>query len=307
MTGKPLIIVCGATAVGKTALALEIAQHFSTEIISADSRQLYRYMDIGTAKPTPEQQALVPHHLIDVVNPDETISLAQVVRRAEAAITHLHHDDRPALLVGGTGQYITAIEQGWSIPEVEPDEGLRSELEAFAASEGALALHARLAVLDPEYALRTHPNNVRRVIRALEVCLGSGETMTYLQQQRPVPYRILRVGLRMERDALYARVAQRIDAMMHDGLLAEVQMLLARGYPASLPAMSSIGYRELNAFLQDEITLPEALERMRYNTHHFIRRQEIWFRGHDHGILWHNSPETDAATVTDKIEAWLSE
>lgn len=289
MTGSPLIIVVGPTAVGKTATAIELAQHLQTDILSADSRQIYRYMDIGTAKPTPEQQAAVPHHLIDLVDPDDTLSLAQYLRAARAAIQQQHEAGRVALLVGGTGQYITAVEAGWSVPEVPPNDALRAELEAFARDEGAQALHQRLTQLDPDYAARTHPNNVRRVVRALEVCLTTGSTMTVLQQQRPVPYRILRLGLTLPRDQLYARADQRVLQMIEGGLVDEVKGLLARGYAPSLPALSSIGYQEIIAHLDGQMTLEEAIARIQFNTHDFIAGRKCGSAGTimaSCGIIW---------------------
>ncbi|MFQ3672171.1 MAG: tRNA (adenosine(37)-N6)-dimethylallyltransferase MiaA [Aggregatilineales bacterium] len=305
MTGSPLIIILGPTAVGKTATAIELAQRLQTDILSADSRQIYRYMNIGTAKPTLEQQAAIPHHLIDLVDPDDTLSLAQYLRAAREAIQQQHEAGRVALLVGGTGQYITALEAGWSVPEVPPNEALRAELEAFARDAGVHALHARLAALDPAYAARTHPNNVRRVVRALEVCLTTGSTMTLLQQQQPVPYRILRIGLTLPRDALYARADQRVLQMIEVGLVDEVQGLLARGYDPSLPSLSSIGYQEIIAHLNGQLTLDEAIARIQFSTHDFIRRQEVWFRGHDYGILWHNMLETSNQTIIATVTQWL--
>jgi tRNA dimethylallyltransferase len=300
-----LIIILGPTAVGKTAAALELAHHLNADILSADSRQIYRTMDIGTAKPTLEQQAYVRHHLIDLVDPDDTLSLAQYLRAAREAIQQQHEAGRVALLVGGTGQYITAIEAGWSVPEVPPNDALRAELEAFARDAGVLALHARLAALDPEYAARTHPNNVRRVVRALEVCLTTGSTMTTLQQQQPVPHRILRIGLTLPREPLYARADQRVLQMIEAGLVDEVKGLLARGYDPSLPSLSSIGYQEIIAHLNGHLTLDEAIARIQFNTHDFIRRQEVWFRGHDYGILWHNMEETSNQTIIATVTQWL--
>jgi tRNA dimethylallyltransferase len=307
LTGKPLVIVLGATAVGKTDLAIQLAQRFNGEIVGADSRQIYRTMDIGTAKPTVTQQGQVKHHLIDVVNPHETLSLAQYQRLALEAIDDLHRAGKLPFLVGGTGQYITAIEDGWSIPEIAPDNALRDELERVAATEGAQALYARLVALDPDYAQRTHPNNVRRVIRALEVCLLSGSTMTALQQQKPVPYRLYRIGLTMERDALYQRADQRVHHMLDMGLMGEVEMLIERGYSPRLPSMTSIGYRELIAVQQGEMALSEAIQKIQFATHDFIRRQEIWFRGHDRGIMWHNMSEISLETLAAHLENWLSE
>ncbi len=307
MNGKPLVIVLGATAVGKTDLAIQLAQALNGEIVGADSRQIYRTMDIGTAKPTPEQQATLKHYLIDVVKPDETLSLAQYQRMALSAINEIHQRGKLPFLVGGTGQYITAIEDGWSIPEIAPDNALRDQLEAFAATEGSLALYNRLLVLDPAYAQRTHPNNVRRVIRALEVCMLSNDTMTNLQRKQPIPYSVYHIGLTMERNALYERADKRIQLMLDAGLMDEVAMLIKHGYSKKLPSMTSIGYRELIAVQYNELSLAEAIERIQFATHDFIRRQEIWFRGHDRGIMWHNMADLNRDLLTLNLQHWLSE
>ncbi len=301
---RPLLVILGPTAVGKTGLAIDIARALNGEIVGADSRQVYRYMDIGTAKPTPEQQAQVKHHLIDVVNPDENLSLADYQRLAYAAIDSIQAIGKLPLLVGGTGQYITAIVEGWSIPEVPPDDALRLELEAYAAENGAEALHQRLVARDPVYAEKVHPNNVRRVVRALEVCLVSGQRFSDLQTKRPPPYQIRTYGLTLSLDTLYERAYHRIDEMMADGFLGEVQQLLEMGYPATLPSMSGLGYAQLAAHLNHEITLQEAIESTKSATHAFIRRQYTWFRGHDHGILWHNAVDLDSRALIDETRDW---
>ncbi|MGB1285697.1 MAG: tRNA (adenosine(37)-N6)-dimethylallyltransferase MiaA [Aggregatilineales bacterium] len=307
MTGKPLIVITGATATGKTRLGIQLAQHFSGEIISADSRQVYRYMDIGTAKATPDEQAAALHHLIDIVEPDEQLSLAQYQDMAYAKIDALHESNKLPLFVGGTGQYITAVIDGWSIPRIPPNIPLRAELEAYAKEYSADALHDRLVKRDPEYAARTHPNNVRRVVRALEVCIESGSTMTLLQQHKAPPYRIYSIGLTMEREALYERVDSRIDDMVERGFIDEVQSLLAQGYPATLPAMSAVGYREISAYLKDEMTLEDAIYKTKTSTHAFIRRQDVWFRGHNQDIVWHNSPELDMDKLLRELTIHLQD
>lgn len=300
----PLLVILGPTAVGKTGLAIDIARALDGEIVGADSRQVYRYMDIGTAKPTPEQQALVKHHLVDVVNPDENLSLADYQRMTYAAIGSIHAKGKLPLLVGGTGQYITAIVEGWSIPEVRPDEALRLELEAYAAQNGAEALHQRLVAHDPVYAEKVHPNNVRRVVRALEVCLVSGQRFSDLQKKQPPPYRIRTYGLTLPLEKLYERAYQRVDMMMESGFLEEVKQLLEMGYPATLPSMSGLGYAQLAAYLNGQGTLQEAIEHTKSATHAFIRRQYTWFRGHDHGILWHNAVDLDTRALIDETRNW---
>lgn len=301
---QPLIVVLGPTAVGKTALAIALARQFGGEIVSADSRQIYRDMDIGTAKPTPEQRAAAPHHLIDVVAPDEDLSLAQYQRLAYAAIDAIHARGRLPLLVGGTGQYITAVLEGWSIPEVPPNPTLRAELEAFAAERGLDALHARLLVLDPQAGEFVDARNPRRVIRALEVCIESGRPFSAQRAKRPPAYRVLTYGLTLERDALYARADQRVQDMLAAGFLDEVRGLLAKGYRRELPSMSGLGYRELAAHLLDGVPLEAAVQATINATHDFIRRQYTWFRGHDHAIIWQNVEQPDALLA--QTARWLA-
>jgi tRNA dimethylallyltransferase len=308
LAGKaPLLVLLGPTAVGKTELAIQIAEIFGGEIVGADSRQIYRYMDIGTAKPTLEQQRRIRHHLIDIVDPDANLSLAQYQKMAVNVIGQLHERGRLPLLVGGTGQYITAILEGWIVPEIPPNEALRSELEVFAQEQGSLALHERLATLDPAAAQRIDHRNVRRVIRALEVCIGAGRPISDLQQKRPPPYRVLNLGLTLDRDALYKRADHRVDAMIRSGLVEEVRCLLERGYDRKLPAMSGIGYQQLCEHLLDGVSLEDAAARTKHATHDFIRRQYTWFRGHDPGILWHNSSsiELSQIQITALVERWL--
>ena len=300
MTGNPLVVILGPTAVGKTGLAIDIAEAFAGEIVGADSRQIYRHMDIGTAKPTAEEQAQVPHHLIDLIDPDDNMSLARFQRMAYATIDAIHARGRLPLLVGGTGQYLTAITEGWSIPEVAPNDALRADLETFAAEQGPDALYARLRDRDPEAADRIHPNNIRRVIRALEVCLETGEKISDLQRRKPPPYTILELGLTLERHILYQRADARIDQMMAAGFLAEVEQLLSMGYSHRLPSMSGLGYAQLATHLRDRLPLQQAIADTRTATHDFIRRQYTWFRGHDGGILWHNN-----SVDFSLIESWL--
>ena len=307
MTGeaKPLIIILGPTGVGKTSLAIQLAQRLPGEIIGADSRQVYRYMDIGTAKPTPAQQALVPHHLIDIAPPDYNLSLAEYQKAAFAAIDALHQRGLLPFLVGGSGQYISAVEEGWSIPRVPPDPALRAELEDYVRKRSPEALHERLRAVDPVSAERIHPNNTRRVIRALEVQMLSGQAISALQVKRPPPYRILRLGLQLPRSLLYPRVDRRVDEMMAAGFLNEVSQLLGMGFARHLPAMSGLGYLEMASHLLDQTPLEEAVQRTKFSTHEFIRRQDVWFRGHDNGILWHNVEEIGADALAETLSNWL--
>ena len=307
MTGEawPLVIVLGPTGVGKTGLAIELAESLGGEIVGADSRQIYRYMDIGTAKPRPAQQARVPHHLIDIVNPDYNLSLAEYQDAAYRAINEIHGRGAIPFLVGGSGQYISAVEEGWSIPRVPPDRELRAELENYAVEKSPGALHDRLRQVDPVSAGRIHPNNVRRVIRALEVQITTGQAISDLQVKRPPPYRILSLGLRLPREILYPRVDARVDAMIAAGLVDEVRRLLEMGYDRALPSMSGLGYLEIAGHILDGAPLDAAIERAKFSTHEFIRRQDVWFRGHDNGILWHNVNDADASVLARTLRDWL--
>ena len=225
----PLIIILGPTGLGKTELAISLAQVHGGEIVGADSRQIYKHMDIGTAKPTAEQQALIPHHLIDIVPPDCNLSLAEYQDAAKRAIDDIHQRGNIPFLVGGSGQYISAVEEGWSIPRVPPDLELRAELERFSRENSPAALHERLRLVDPTAAERIHANNTRRVIRALEVHRRTGQAISAQQVKQRPPWRILRLGLQLPRAILYPRVDARVDAMIAAGLVDEVARLLDHG------------------------------------------------------------------------------
>lgn len=304
-TNRSLIVVLGPTAVGKTGLAIELAQTINGEIINADSRQIYRYMNIGTAKPTLEQRQQVPHHLLDIVDPDENLSLAQYQQMAYTTINAIHEREKVPLLVGGTGQYITAVVEGWTVPEVPPNPALRAELETFATEYGAETLHHRLREVDAIAADNIDYRNVRRVIRALEVYRESGQPISELQRKKPPPYPILQLGLTLDRQALYDRADWRVDEMIAQGFVSEVRGLLDSGYNRSLPAMSGLGYREIAAHLLDGMPLAEAVNATKIATHDFIRRQYTWFRGHDSGILWHNMRDTDRVALIRQTTGWL--
>ncbi len=291
MSDRPLVVIVGPTAVGKTALSLFLAEALGGEIVSADSRLFYRRMDIGTAKPTPAERARVPHHLIDIARPDQTVGLAQFKEMAEAAIADIGARGRLPLLVGGTGQYIRAVVEGWSPPLVPPAPDLRARLEADARREGAAALHARLAALDAEAAARIDPRNVRRVVRALEVCLLTGAPFSAQRVRTPQPYRVLQIGLTMERSALYARADARIDAMLAAGLVEEVRGLLDAGYGWELPSMSALGYIQFRPYFEGRATLEEAVAEVRRATRRFIRHQYNWFRLSDPRIHWFDAAE----------------
>ncbi len=304
-TFRPLVAIVGPTAVGKTERAITLALRLGGEIVSADSRLLYRGMDIGTAKPTPEQRAVVLHHLIDVAEPEDSCSLTEFRVAALEAIWSVHGRGRLPFLVGGTGQYVTAILEGWAPPPRPPDETLRRSLERYAAEYGPKALHDRLRAVDPEAAATIDARNVRRVIRALEVYETTAVPMSQARGRKPPPFGILRIGLTLPRPELYARIDARIDAMLGGGLVEEVRRLLDRGLSPSAPSFSAIGYREVAAYLRGEIPLEEAVRRMRRATRHFVRRQANWFKPSDPRICWFESRDGVEEAIESLIRRWL--
>ena len=282
----PLLAIVGPTAVGKSTLALRLALAFGGEIVNADSRQVYRYMEVGTAKPTPEQRDQVPHHLVDILDPDQDFSLALFLQHAREAVRGIHDKGRLPIVVGGTGQYIWALLEDWKVPQVPPDPKLRAELEAEEVAGGLGTLHKRLQELDPQGASTIDPRNTRRVIRALELHHVTGKMPSSLRDKGQLPYHHLVIGLTTAREALYERIDQRVDRMLEGGLVSEVKGLLSGGYTADLPSMSSMGYREIAAYLGGEMDLDEAARRIKYATHGFARRQYTWFRRGDSRIRW---------------------
>ncbi len=281
---NPLVAIVGPTATGKSSLALELCQALKGEIISADSRQVYRYMDIGTAKPAKEEQATVPHHLIDVADPDQDFSLALYQSKALGEIEDIQRRGKTAFLVGGSGLYVWALLEGWRIPPIPPDLALRHELESKARVEGGNSLYNKLKEIDPSAAEQIDPRNVRRVIRALEVGL-QGTPFSQLQVKKPFVDSII-IGLTTDRADLYRRIDARVDSMMQKGLLKEVEGLAARGYGFDLPSMSGLGYKQIGMYLQGKTDLPTAIQQIKFDTHSFARHQYNWFRLKDKRINW---------------------
>ena len=278
----PLILIIGPTAVGKTELAIQLAEKMNGEIISADSRLFYRGMDIGTAKPSNKELARVPHYLIDIVNPNETLSLAVFQEKAKEIIADIHARGKIPFLVGGTGQYVRAVTQGWTPPEVTANERLRAELE----KKDMEWLHARLQLIDPESAAKIDARNVRRTVRALEVILTTGRKFSEQRGQVESPYQLITIGLTRPRPELYQRVDERIDLMFANGLIDEVKRLLEKGYSPSLPSMSALGYRECVSVVKGLLTEEQAKVEMRRVTRIFVRRQANWFKESDPNIKW---------------------
>jgi tRNA dimethylallyltransferase len=301
MHQPPLILIVGPTAVGKTELAIQLAERLEGEIVSADSRLFYRGMDIGTAKPTPAEQARVLHHLIDIADPDEILSLAIFQQKAHEAIAGIHTRNKMPFLVGGTGQYIRAVTEGWNPPEVEPDERLRAELERLKEERGIYWLHDKLNDLDSQAAENIDARNYRRTIRALEVIMTTGKRFSEQRGQSDSPYHLITLGLIRPRPELYERVDQRIELMFATGFLEEVKTLLARGYSPSLPTMSAIGYRECIRVINGDLDEEQAKAEIRRATRVFVRRQANWFKETDPTIKWFRVEEG----MVDGIESFV--
>lgn len=297
-----LIALVGPTAAGKTELSIQLGESLRGEVVSADSRLFYRGMDIGTAKPSLVERARVPHHLIDVADPDEVWSLATFQERARQAIAAIYTRGRQPLLVGGTGQYLRAVIENWEIPRIAPDARLRLALEEWARQVGAAGLHQRLARLDPIAAARIDPRNLRRTMRALEVIFSSGRRFSDQRRKGAPFYSLLVLGLTRPRTELYARIDARIDGMLAAGLVAEVRALLARGYSPELPTLSAIGYREIIAYLHGQATLEEAVAQIKRNTRLFVRRQANWFKPDDPQIHWFQAGPGTLAEMLAEIE-----
>lgn len=299
---RRLVAVVGPTAAGKSDLAVALAKRFGGEIVNADSRQVYRGMDAGTAKPSRETRARLPHHLYDIVDPAESYSLARYRRDALAACEDIWARGRVPWLVGGTGQYVWALLEGWRVPEVAPRPALRAELRALAEREGAEALHARLRVVDPAGAERIDARNVRRVVRALEVWEATGEPIGVRQTKGDPGFVWRALGADRERDQLVWRINRRTEAMYAGGLVEETRALLDVGLPPAASALSSIGYAEAVRELRGEITREKAIELTKRATKRLARRQRQWFRRQDPRIVWADGPEAAAGAVAPFLE-----
>lgn len=300
----PLVVILGPTAVGKTEIAIRIAERVHGEIISADSRLLYCGMDIGTAKPSVADQMGVRHHLIDVAEPNEIWSLVKYQKAARNAVAEILSSGALPLLVGGTGQYIRAVVEDWSPPSVIPDQRMRQILENWGNEISALALHQRLSVLDPIAADKIEPNNLRRSIRALEVIFSTGRPFSDLRKRAAPVYDCLQLGIRRPRSELYERIDTRIEAMLANGFIDEVQDLLDHGYNTNLSSMSAIGYYEISAYLAGRVTLEEAVMLVKRRTRQYVRRQANWFKADDPDIHWFAFSETIVDDLVNEILSW---
>jgi tRNA dimethylallyltransferase len=285
---KPkLLVLVGPTAVGKTKISIEMARQFDAEIISGDSMQVYRHMDIGTAKISKQEMEGIKHHLIDIHEPEYPYSVAAFQEDCRRLIPDIHSRGKLPFIVGGTGLYVESVCYEYQFSEVGADEAFRQEQLDFAEQFGAEALHARLQAVDPESALRLHPNDRRRVVRALEIYHVSGTTLSsqLATQKKESPYQLCIAGLTMDRQMLYKRIEDRIDGMLDQGLVAEVASLMERGVRSDAISMQGLGYKEISSYLRGEVSLEEAVTWLKRDTRHFAKRQLSWFR-HMKDIQW---------------------
>jgi len=304
---KKIIAVAGPTASGKTALAIEIARKFNGEVVSCDSMQIYKFMDIGTAKPDKSEQEAVRHHMIDIVHPTERCSVADFVKLARECIEDVISRGKLPVLAGGTGLYMDSVLENIVFEDFGSDPEFRAEMQKLADTEGADLIHHLLAEKDPVAAEKIHPNNVRRVIRALEVCRLTGKTFTQvnLESRREPVYDALILGIDADREVLYERINKRVDKMMDNGLLEEVQSIRDMGIGRDTTAMQAIGYKEILEFLEGTATLEEAVEKIKMESRRYAKRQMTWFRRNDK-IQWVSAESPDyMAIVTKKCKDFL--
>jgi len=307
---RRLLAIVGPTATGKTETSILVAESLDGEIVSADSMQVYRGMDIGTAKPTQEQRSRVPHHLIDIIDPDEPFSVAEYQARADAALADIWARGRQPVLVGGSGLYIRAVLQDMDFNNTPADPEFRRRLAAEAKSKGARALHEWLADVDPQAAGRIHPNDEKRIIRALEVAEQRGGLTARsrkVDRRNAARYNSARYGLTLDRSELYRRIEDRVDAMIDEGLVEEVRQLLDAGYSESLVAMKGLGYAQIAPYVRGQQSLDEAVRRLKRDTRRFAKRQFTWFRA-DSEIEWIDMGQMGGAqSAAEEIESkWRS-
>ena len=306
---KPLIVIGGPTACGKTGFSIKLAKKIGGEIISADSMQVYRYMDIGTAKVTPEEADGVPHYLIDEFDPDEEYNVMLFQQKAKAYMEEIWAKGKTPILVGGTGFYINALLYDNDFTETENDTSYREECYKLAQEQGPEVLFERLKEVDPEYAEIMHANNVKRVTRALEYHYLTGQKFSEHnaeQKEKETPYDAAVIILNMDREKLYERIELRIDLMMQEGLLEEVKGLLDKGYTPDLVSMQGIGYKEFIPYFNGECTLEEAVTQLKTNTRRFAKRQLTWFRRQIEG-LWVDMDQSDGDKVMENVLDYLKQ
>lgn len=303
---EKVFVLIGPTAVGKTKMSIELAKKFNGEIISGDSMQIYKGMDIGTAKVTPEEMEGVPHHLIDIKNPQDTFSVAEFQQLVRKKITEISARGKLPMIVGGTGLYIQSVIYDYQFSDAPSDEGFRKKLEERALTEGNESLHQDLMKVDPEGAANIHPNNVRRVIRALEIYHCTGKTMSQFQENQ-IPdllYDTAVVGLTIEREKLYERINYRVDVMVEQGLLQEVEGLYQSGIRDCL-SIQAIGYKELYDYFDGRLSLEEAIEQLKQNSRRYAKRQLTWFRN-KMDVEWFDMTDVNSIVTLHKKIAEIS-
>lgn len=306
---KPLIVIGGPTACGKTGFSIKLAKEIGGEIISADSMQVYRYMDIGTAKVTPEEADGVPHYLIDEFDPDEEYNVMLFQQKAKAYMEQIWAKGKVPILVGGTGFYINALLYDNDFTETDNDTSYREECYRLAQEQGSEVLYERLKEIDPEYAAIMHANNVKRVTRALEYHYLTGQKFSEHnaeQKEKETPYDAAVIILSMDREKLYERIELRIDIMMEQGLLEEVKGLLDKGYTPDLVSMQGIGYKEFIPYFNGECTLEEAVTQLKTNTRRFAKRQLTWFRRQIEG-LWVDMSSSTGEEAMEEVLDYLKQ
>lgn len=306
---KPLIVIGGPTACGKTGFSIKLAKEIGGEIISADSMQVYRYMDIGTAKVTPEEADGVPHYLIDEFDPDEEYNVMLFQQKAKTYMEEIWAKGKIPILVGGTGFYINALLYDNDFTETDNDTSYREECYKLAREQGPEVLYERLKEIDPEYAENIHANNVKRVTRALEYHYLTGQKFSEHnaeQKEKETPYDAAVIILNMDREKLYERIELRIDIMMEQGLLEEVKSLLEKGYTPDLVSMQGIGYKEFIPYFNGECTLEEAVTQLKTNTRRFAKRQLTWFRRQIDG-LWVDLSKSTVEEAMANVLGYLKE
>jgi tRNA dimethylallyltransferase len=296
-----VIMILGATAVGKTDLSIELAERINGEIISVDSRLFYKGMDIGTAKPSIEERERVPHHLIDICDPNEHWSLSKLKVEAQRLISDIQNRGKVPICVGGTGQYINALTQGWVIPKIEENPELRLALNSWAEEIGRVELYRKLQMIDPIAAEKMEPNNLRRTIRAIEVIFSTGRLFSEQRKKEDLPYRVYQVGLQRDRSEIFERLEKRVDLMMQQGFLQEVEQLLAKGYSRDTRAFSAIGYSQLISYLSNEIDLDVAIDDIKRQTKKFVRRQNTWFKQTDPEINWYQMNQNPLESIISDL------
>ncbi len=297
----PPVYIVGPTAAGKTRLGIALAQELNGEIVNADSRQVYRCMDIGTAKATPEERRQAVHHLVDILAPDRSFSLGMFLALARQTITEIGQRGALPIVVGGTGQYIHALQEGWEVPEVAPDPEFRLKLEAEVLEKGAEPVYQRLKSIDPRRAAELDPRNVRRLIRALEIHHATGNIPSSYgkQAERAVPG--LTLGISLERERLYRRIDRRVDAMMAQGFLDEAKKLTELGYSLGKGPLDCPGYRELGQYLNGQVSLDQAVQGTKFQTHRLARRQYSWFKPGDPRIRWLDGEAGDLSEAAAEL------